>query len=54
MTQKMQVKSNYNYNFNLYDPEVETATRQVDAVVSDEKGDDPDQDFDQADGCPIM
>ena len=51
MTQKMQVKSNYNYNFTLYDPEVETATRQVvDAVVSD----DPDQDFDQADGCPIM
>ena len=48
--QKEQFK--INYNFNLNDPDVKHAAGQIDAVVSDTRGDAQDQD--QADGCPIM
>ena len=41
-------------NYNLNDPEVETAARQYDADVSDDRGECQDQDFDQADGCPLI
>ena len=51
-TQKEQSKDNYSFNFN--DPEVEPAARHVDADVSDDRGEAHDQDFDQADECPIM
>ena len=50
--QKEQCKDNYSFNFK--DPKVEAAVRHVDAAVSDARGEAHDQDFDQADGCPIM
>ena len=48
------LKVNVNYNYNLNDPEVETAARQCYVDVRDDKGDNQDQDFFQADGCPLM